>query len=105
MARYAASMKNTWLLVPVAAIVCTLPGCTNKVTLENYEKVQVGMTQGQVEGILGKGEVGTSVGMSISGAGVAGSSGGSVAVYTWKNKNLEISVTYKDGKVLMKSHS
>ncbi|MDX2131108.1 MAG: hypothetical protein SFY69_03530 [Planctomycetota bacterium] len=89
----------------VAALcLVVLVSCDDKATPENYEKVTIGMTMGQVQGILGKGEVQDVGGMSISGAGVAGgSSQNSQVTWTWKNGNTEMSVTFDKGKVVNKS--
>lgn len=102
---YAAAMKNHALLA--AFMLVPLASCENKVTAANYDKVQNGMSRGQVETILGPGENQQVSGVSISGAGVAGSSSGTSAqsIYVWKKGNLEMSVTFKDGKVVAKSRT
>ena len=79
-------------------------GCSEKVSDENYEKIQVGMGLDQVQGFMGEGEREDVSGVSISGAGIAG---GSPAVsktktFTWKSGNKQIVVETRDEKVVSK---
>jgi hypothetical protein len=94
------SMTNTskpgLLLVLAAAMILFIPGCQEKVTRENYEQVREGMTISQVEAILGKGEVQTSVAGEVSGV------GGSVAVYKWTKDDKVITVTFVNNAVTAK---
>lgn len=94
-------------LLAVVLVAFGVAACEQKVTVENLEKVKVGMTKGQVEVLLGKGEEQQSGGVGISGAGIAGGSSGSggQVTYTWRKGNTELSVTYKDGKVVSTSHN
>lgn len=97
------SIARFCLPVPVAACVFVLAACETKVTQENYDKITIGMTQGQVEGILGKGERQDVSGMNISGGGIAsGSRTNSQSTYLWKDRNTLLSVTFEDGKVVTK---
>jgi hypothetical protein len=87
-----------------AALLACVVACDSKVTAENFEKIQVGMTMGQVQGILGKGEVQDVSGMNISGGGVASRSGpSSLVTWTWREGNIDMSVTFENGKVVSKA--
>ncbi len=80
-------------------------GCEEKINDANFNAITTGMTLSEVEKILGgKGEKQEISGVSISAAGVGGSSRGSGDQYTyvWKDNNKEISVTTQGGKVINK---
>ncbi len=93
----------------LAAVVCfaaamLVPGCSEKVSDENFEKITLGMGYDQVTGFMGEGEQEDVSGVSISGAGIAG---GSPAVpktktFTWKSGNKQIVVETRDEKVISK---
>jgi len=97
-------MRHSFLaafLVPALLLVA----CEKKVTLDNYNAIKVGMTQAEVENMLGKGELQVNSGASISGAGVlGGATQNSLDTYTWREGQKEISVTFKDGKVFTSSN-
>lgn len=83
--------------------VMALAGCESSITRENFARIQKGMTLAEVQTILGgSGEEDSSpAGMTISGAGVAGSSKESKEkTYVWKDGNATIIVTFVDGKVV-----
>jgi hypothetical protein len=101
-------VRNLIIVVLVSllslSLLAGLTGCENKVSQENLDKITLGMTKGEVEGILGAGTRQVVQGMSISGGGVAGGSGtSSLDTYTWKLGTREVSITFKDGKVMSKS--
>ena len=76
-------MKKTML---IAAAIFTLAGCS-KVTLENYEKIKVGMDKTVVEGILG-----------------SASKCEEKTIHTdcsWGNDSTNIKVTFVGGKVTL----
>lgn len=84
-------------------LLCT--GCEEKISDANFNAINTGMTLSEVEKILGgKGERQEISGVSISAAGVGGSSRGSgdQFTYVWKVNNKEISVTTQGGKVISK---
>jgi hypothetical protein len=92
--------------VMVLACACLLfaTGCESKVNQDNWDKITMGMTQGDVEGILGPGTKQEIQGTSISGAGVAGGAArNSLDTYLWKMGTREVSITFKDGKVMAKN--
>lgn len=91
-------------LVPVLLIALLMVACESKVTMENFSKIQKGMSLAEVQTILGSsGEEDSSPGgMSISDSGVAGSSKGSTdRIYVWKGDGgATITVVIADGKVV-----
>ncbi len=79
-------------------------GCESKVTAENYDKVQNGMSLSQVEGILGSGSDDTaSGGFGVSSGGVLDSKANPEKTYVWRENGVQIQVIFKDGKVVQKS--
>jgi hypothetical protein len=84
-------------------------GCGSKISQSNYDKVQSGMTQDQVEAILGPGkEQGSSSvnvpGMSVGGVSVAGVST-SAKVLMWQDGTKIITITFQDEKVAAKAQN
>lgn len=89
-------VRKVLVLFLLAAFVLVAPiGCGSKVNPDNYAKITNGMTTAQVEGILGAGEK-ASAGVSVGGVNITGD------VYTWKDGEKEITVVFKDGKVVSK---
>jgi hypothetical protein len=87
----------------VACAVLALGGCESKLSQESYAKIKKGMTLVEVQKILGgSGEEDSSPsGMTISGAGVAGSSKETKEkIYVWKEGGATITVVVVDGKVV-----
>lgn len=93
-----------------AILLCTLVllaaasiGCAKKVTRENYDRIQPGMSLKEVQRILGPGEKVTGAGVKVGDLDISGD------VYAWRQDNGEqvgeIVVTFKDGKVVAKSAS
>ena len=79
-----------------------LASCQQKVNDANFKKIQTGMTQREVETLLGKGEKQVEEGAGIGYSGVAEKSKGSdkLSTYLYKEDSREITVTFKDGKVM-----
>ncbi len=99
-------MKSLKLIAAVVLPALLLVACEKKVTLDNFNSVNVGMTLSEVEMLLGAGTRQVVEGASISGAGVLGGAAqNSLDTYTWREGTKEISVTLKDGKVISKSHA
>lgn len=99
--------RNFALFAALVMMMLSLVGCgEDKLTMENYNTIQPGMTLAQAEMALGgEGEKQQSGGVSISGAGIGSGANANISVYVWKGKGKEVSVTIKDGKVLSKGHS
>ena len=71
-------------------------GC-GKVSKSNYDKIEIGMTLSQVEGILGKGSEKAGVGGAI------GNLTGSGKVMTWGDEKKSITITFANDKVVLKA--
>lgn len=104
--QYTAAMRSP--LLPALLLVCalTLAGCDQGgvVTLENFEQIQTGMTQAQVEKILGSGKDETpAAGYSIGGGGTLSSKASPEKIFVWREGQYSITVIFKDGKVVEKS--
>ena len=97
--------RRSLFVCGIAAMALVLGGCEDKLTSENFAKITRGMTQSQVEQILGPGELQDNSGMNISATGMAGVSSSKRTTYVWKSKGAEVSVSYEDGKVVSTSHA
>ncbi len=96
---------RTAKLCTLALGAMVLVGCESKITQENFAKINNGMTLTEVQKILGgAGEEDSSpTGMTISGAGIGGSSRESnEKTYVWKTDGATIIVVIADGKVVDK---
>jgi len=106
-------------LVCLVALCFAASGCGgSKVSKNNFDKINVGMTLTEVESVLGKGEeqASASTGGSVE---VPGVSGGGVSVpgqkidvpkmsaqsYAWKEGTKIITITFLDGKVSAKAQA
>lgn len=99
-------LANRFLFSICAASALFLSGCNEKINDEGFNAINTGMTLSEVEKVLGgKGEMQETSGVSISGAGIVGSSRGNGDQYTyvWKDGTKEISITTQGGKVINKS--
>jgi hypothetical protein len=81
----------------LAGVALLLAGCGSKVTQENYEKIQTGMTEQEVTEILGAGV------NDASGAFSVGDLAASGAVTRWGTDDKHIKVTFANGKVVAKA--
>lgn len=81
----------------IAAFLAALPlaACGSKISAENFERIQTGMTQKEVVAILGEPT-------ETSAISIAGLSGG---MATWRDGNTEISVQFLNDKVQAKQLS
>ena len=99
----------TTLLRPVVVLtllsllsLAALVGCEKKVTVENFDKIQIGWTKTQVENLLGSGTDETASGTSISGAGIPDNKAAAEKTYVWREGGLTLTIIFKDGKVVQK---
>jgi hypothetical protein len=77
----------------IALLICVLlPGCGSKVTQENFDKIQPGMSHDEVRAILG--DPTESSGVSIGA--ISGDT------WVWKKDGTTIAVQFVGGKVLAK---
>lgn len=93
------------LVSTLFAAALFIAGCEDQLTLANYDKIQTGQQQYEVEQLLGgPGERDETSGVSISAGGIASGSGSnSQSTYLWKSKGKEIAVIFAGGKVVTKS--
>jgi hypothetical protein len=70
-------------------------GCGSKITQENFEKIQYGMTEAEVRGILGNATESSSI--------TLGPVGGTSS--TWEEKGRTITIQFVNGKVFAKVFS
>ena len=92
-----------------AAVLCACaamlaPGCSEKVSQDNFDKITLGMGLDQVQGFMGEGEQEDVSGVTISGSGILG---GSPAVsktktFSWKSGNKQIVIETREEKVISK---
>lgn len=102
-------------VVTFVFLAFSLPGCGGRgVSKGNFDKINNGMSEAEVDGILGKGEEQASAGVNLPGqplnipGGVNVSLPGisaSVKVKKWHEGDRSITVTYSDGKVVSKTQS
>jgi hypothetical protein len=87
-----------------AAAALLLIGCEEKVTIENYDQIQVGMSKSDVEDLLGSGRDETSAaGGGISSGGLMTEGDKPDEVWVWESSDgAEIVVTFAEGKVVLK---
>ena len=89
----------------LAVLVATFAaGCGSKVDKSDYDKVENGMTQASVEGILGTDKEQPSSGMSTPTMSVGNMSVGGKSV-VWKDGDKMITVVFANDKVISKSAS
>ncbi|MFA6045541.1 MAG: hypothetical protein WC718_11195 [Phycisphaerales bacterium] len=101
------SLRAARSMVVGLVLACGLAAC-DKASDEHFEQVTIGMSEGEVQGLMGKGEVQEVTGMSVSGAGVASGSsnaGSDRRTLTWHSdsSHKDYSVTFQAGKVVDKS--
>ncbi len=77
----------------VAAAAALLLAACSKITADNFNRIQDGMTQPEVQAILGE----PTESSSIQVATLTGTSS------TWTDKNASITVRFVGGKVVMKN--
>ncbi|MBI1191145.1 MAG: hypothetical protein GC200_10755 [Tepidisphaera sp.] len=105
-------MRSASRLARCVASICllaslfALPACQDKANDDTFDQVKVGMSEGEVESLMGKGELQDVSGVSISGAGMAGGNPHESSdrhTMTWKHNHTDYSVTFQGGKVVDKS--
>ncbi len=92
-------MRLKKLLTVMFAIgLFAIVGCS-KVSQDNYDKINTGMTVEEVEDILGSGNVDGGGGVAVGDVEISGK------VMRWGDDSKGITVTFANGKVVTKSHS
>jgi hypothetical protein len=91
-------------LAAACILLVGLAACESKITKTNYDQVQTGMTKVEVEKLLGSGTLDEQpAGVSISSSGVGDVANASKdQTYTWKDKGVQVIITFTDGKVVQK---
>jgi hypothetical protein len=99
--------SRTLALLAAILAVAFLTGCEPTVTQENYDQIELGMTLGQIEQILGRGrEEKIPSGVGISGAGLlSGGRASTQRMYVWEDGYRRIVITFEDGKAVAKNSS
>ncbi len=93
--------RNLFTLIPALALLLLLVACENKITDENYAKLETGMTIAQVEAILGPGTDDSVGGYDIGGGGLVSGSGRSTRkTYSWEGEDFDIIVNFDEGEVI-----
>lgn len=95
---------------PLAAVMLgsclLLTSCGGGVDSENYDKITVGMSLSDVEGLLGAGERQDASGTSIGASGIvegSGSANDKRQTYVWTEGDKSIILVIEGGKVASKS--
>jgi hypothetical protein len=91
--------------VLIGALAVALTGCGGKVSQSNFDKVTVGMTQAEVEAILGPGtpkSTAATPGLALGGVAIASHS---AKVLQWTDGSKTIVVSFVDDKVTTKTAS
>ena len=95
-----------------AACFLSFAGCGKGISKSNYDKVNNGMTEAEVESILGKGEEQASAGVNVPSQSLTIPGGvnvsvpgisSSVKVKKWQDGSKRITITFSDGKVMAKA--
>lgn len=99
---------RVFTVLAFAGVLVVLAACSkSKMTMANYEKVATGMSQQDVEAILGPGKEQASTSVAVPGASVAGvtvpATDTSARVLTWQDGSKIITVTFVNGKVMTKT--
>jgi len=81
-----------WFLAVVAVLAVWLAGCGTRITKENFDKIQTGMTQAEVQAILGEPTESSSVDLALF----------SGTTSTWRAGDTTIAVQFVNGKVVAK---
>jgi hypothetical protein len=100
-------MTRPAIVLSLLALCAAIIGCEGKVTIENYDQIQVGMAQHEVEAILGEGTRESAAGMGIDSSGIASrdAEDNSRATYLWEEDGRQIIVDFENQNVRSKRKS
>jgi hypothetical protein len=92
--------------VTILLLSLALAACEQKSFSQKFDQLATGMSQQDVEKIMGKGTKQDVGGVGISASGIAGgASQNSQITYVWQDGVKEIAVTFQNGKVVNKGKS
>lgn len=87
----------------VLLLSLTLAACEQKSFSQKFDSISTGMSQQDIERVMGKGTKQDVGGVGISASGIAGgASQNSQTTYVWQDGSKEISVTFQNGKAISK---
>jgi hypothetical protein len=88
----------------VALVVCVaVVGCGgSRLSKSNYDTIETGMTEAEVDAILGPGETDTSIDVADASVGGINVPGMSAANKTWNDGERSIHIGFMNGKVQTK---
>jgi hypothetical protein len=99
----------------IGACLCLISiGCGPGAGLSNYEKVKDGMTESEVDALLGKGELQSEFSIDVPSKSISIPIGGNITTPAfkssdrskkWKSGTKVVKVGFSDGKVITKSIS
>lgn len=97
------STKINLSLLTLILSIFLLTSCgDNKITKENYDKIENGMTLEEVEKILGKGEANAETSTDLSSVGMGKVT---ASVYSWQDGSNVITMTFSNNKLEAKGQS
>ena len=103
----ARSLRTVAVLWAVAGCLL-VGGCGgSKVNKSNFDKISMGMSEADVEGVLGKGQEQAGAAINMPGMGNIGIQGmpTSAKTKTWTDGNRVITIVFLDGKVAGKTQA
>ena len=89
------NLRGLGRLVLVALVVAGLAGCPPKISKENFDQIKLGMTQEEVQGILGPPSEATGLEIPVF----------SGTMCKWAQGDTIITVQFVNGKVVAKEFS
>lgn len=93
-------LKNNIIFALILLKCGFIVGCgSNPITLSNYEKIEVGMSQSEVEAIIGKGKESSSSGGDFAGISMNAKS------LVWQHGTQIITVMFMNGEVISKAQA
>jgi hypothetical protein len=102
-----------WRLSCIGASLCILSfGCDSGQSLSNYDHVKEGMTESEVDALLGKGETESDFSVNIPSKSISVPIGGKITTpevqssarsKRWKSGKKVVKISFQDGKVVSKT--
>jgi hypothetical protein len=104
-----------WRSFQIGACLCLIAiGCGPGAGLSNYEKVKNGMTESEVDALLGKGELQSGFSIDVPSKSISIPIGGDITtpafkssarLKKWNSGTKVVKIGFQDGKVITKSMS